>query len=60
MANGLIEKVNETRKKMLIRLCSEQPRYWDGYLEPLPLAEYRETPQEITHFSFELLYGWTA
>ena len=42
---------------MLKRLCSEQPRQWHRYINPLLFA-YREVPQESTGFSpFELLYG---
>ena len=42
---------------MLKRLCSEQPRKWHRYINPLLFA-YREVPQESTGFSpFELLYG---
>ena len=60
MANGLCERFNGTLKKMLLRLCSEQPREWDRYLEPLLFA-YREIPQESTGYSpFELLYGRTV
>ena len=56
MANGLCEKCNGTLKKMLIRTCSEQPKEWDRFIEPLLFA-YREVPQESTGFSpFELLY----
>ena len=44
-------------KSMLKRLCSEQPRQWHCYINPLLFA-YREVPQESTGFSpFELLYG---
>ena len=42
---------------MLKKLCSEQPRQWHRYINPLLFA-YREVPQESTGFSpFELLYG---
>ena len=42
---------------MLKRLCSEQPRQWHRYINPL-LFVYREVPQESTGFSpLELLYG---
>ena len=42
---------------MLKRLCSEQPRQWHRYINPL-LFPYCEVPQESTGFSpFELLYG---
>ena len=57
MCNGLTEKFNGTMKSMLKRLCSEQPRQWHRYINPLLFA-YREVPQESTGFSpFELLYG---
>ena len=57
MCNGLTEKFNGTMKSMLKRLCSEQPRQWHRYINPLFFA-YREVPQEATGFSlFELLYG---
>ena len=57
MCNGLTEKFNGTMKSMPKRLCSEQPRQWHRYINPLLFA-YREVPQESTGFSpFELLYG---
>ena len=57
MCNGLTEKFNGTMKSMLKRLCSEQPRQWHRYINPLLFA-YREVPQESTGFSpSELLYG---
>ena len=57
MCNALTEKFNGTMKSMLKRLCSEQPRPWHRYINPLLFA-YREIPQESTGFSlFELLYG---
>ena len=57
MCNSLTEKFNGTMKSMLKRLCSEQPRQWHRYINPLLFA-YREVPQESTGFSpFELLYG---
>ena len=55
MCNGLTEKFNGMMKSMLKRLCSEQPRQWHPYINPLLFA-YREVPQEFTGFSpFELL-----
>ena len=61
MCNGLIYRwkslTYRTMKSMLKRLCSEQPRQWHRYINPLLFA-YREVPQESTRFSlFELLYG---
>ena len=50
---------NGIMKSMLKRLCSEQPRHWHRYINPLLFAYY-EVPhwQESTGFSpFELLYG---
>ena len=58
ICNGLVERFNQTLKKMLKRMCAEQPRDWDKYIDPLLFA-YREAPQESLGFSpFELLYGW--
>ena len=57
MCNGMTEKFKGTMKSMLKRLCSEQPRQWHRYINPLLFA-YREVPQESTGFSpFELFYG---
>ena len=57
MCNGLTEKFKGTIKSKLNRLCSEQPRQWHRYINPLMFA-YCEVPQESTGFSpFELLYG---
>ena len=56
MCNGVTEKFNGTIKSMLKRLCSEQPRQWHCYINPL-LFPYLEVPQESTGFwPFELLY----
>ena len=58
ICNGLVERFNQTLKKMLMRMCAEQPKDWDKYIDPLLFA-YREAPQESLGFSpFELLYGW--
>ena len=60
ICNGLVERFNGTLKKMLRRLCSEQPRQWHRFINPLLFA-YREAPQEATEFSpFELLYRRTV
>ena len=60
ICNGLVELFNGTFKKMLKRLCNEQPRQWHRFANPLLFA-YREVPQEATGFSpFELLYGRTV
>jgi len=60
MCNGLVERFNGTLKKMLRRMCSEQPREWHRYLAPLLFA-YREVLQKSTKFSpFELVYGHTV
>ena len=54
ICDGLVERFNQTLKKM----CAEQPKDWDKYIDPLVFA-YREAPQESLGFSpFELLYGW--
>ena len=58
--NGLVQKLNGTLNKMLKRLCAEQPRQWDRFVNPLLFA-YRDVPQESTGFApFELLFGWTV
>ena len=60
MCNGLVERFNGTLKLMLKRLCAEQPRQWNRFIDALLFA-YREVPQESTGFSpFELLYGRTV
>ena len=58
--NGLVEKFNGTLKRMLRRLCHEQPRQWHRVINPLLFA-YGEARQEARGFSpFELLYGRTV
>ena len=60
ICNGLVERFNGTLKKMPQRLCSEQPKEWHWFINPLLFA-YREAPQEATGFApFELLYGRTV
>ena len=60
ICNRLVKRFNGTLKNMLRRLCSEQPRQWHRFINPLLFA-YREAPQEATGFSpFELLYGRTV
>lgn len=51
---------NGTFKKMLKKLCCEQPRQWTRYIYAVLLI-YREVPQQSTRFSpVELLYGRTV
>ena len=60
ICNGLVERFNRTLKKLLRRLCNEQPRQWHRFVNPLLFA-YREAPQGATGFSpFELLYVRTV
>ena len=60
ICNGLVERFNGTLKKMLRRLCNEQPRQWHRFVNLLLFA-YREAPQEATGLSpFELLCGGTV
>ena len=55
ICNGLVERFNGILKKMLRRLCNEQPRQWHRFVNPLLFA-YREAPQKATGFlTFELL-----
>ena len=49
ICNGLVERFNGTLKKMLRRLCSEQPRLRHRFINPLLFA-YREAPQEAIGF----------
>ena len=60
ICNGLVKRFNGTLKKMLRRLCNEQPCQWHRFVNLLLFA-YRKAPQEATEFSpFELLYGRTV
>ncbi|GFN97889.1 gypsy retrotransposon integrase-like protein 1 [Plakobranchus ocellatus] len=60
ICNGLVERLHATLKTCLRRLCSEHPRQWHRYINPLLFA-YREVPQESTHFApFELRYRRTV
>ena len=57
ICNGLVERFNGKLKKMLRRLCNEQPQQWHHFLNP-QLFTYKEASQKTTGFlSFELLYG---
>lgn len=57
-ADGLVERFNQTLKKMLQKFVADTGRDWDQWL-PFLLFAYREVPQASTGFSpFELLYGW--
>ena len=57
ICNGLVEKYNGLVKKILRRMCSEQPRQWDRFLPPLLFA-LREIPNSSLGYSpFEMLYG---
>lgn len=57
MCNGLVECFNGILKKILKFTCSEQPKQWPRYIDPLLFA-LCEVPQSSTNFSpFELIYG---
>ena len=57
MCNGLCESFNKTLKNMLRKMCKNEPKTWNKFVEPLLFA-YREVPQESTGFSpFELMFG---
>ena len=49
MCNGLVEIFNGTFKRMLRRLCYDQPRQWHRFINPL-LFPYKEAPQESIGF----------
>ncbi|KAK7910160.1 hypothetical protein WMY93_014844 [Mugilogobius chulae] len=56
--DGLVERFNQTLKRMLQKFVSDTGKDWDRWL-PFVLFAYREVPQSSTGFSpFELLYGW--
>ena len=38
ICNGLVERFNQTIKKMLMRMCAERPKDWDKYIDPLLFA----------------------
>ena len=38
ICNGLVKRFNGTLKKMLQRLCREQPRQWHRFINPLLFA----------------------
>ncbi|KAJ8353339.1 hypothetical protein SKAU_G00209060 [Synaphobranchus kaupii] len=55
--DGLVERFNQTLKKMLKKTMEADGRNWDQLL-PFVLFAIREVPQASTGFSpFELLYG---
>ena len=55
--DGLVERFNQTLKKMLKKLIEVDGRDWDQLI-PYVLFSIREVPQASTGFSpFELLYG---
>lgn len=56
--DGLVERFNQTLKRMLRKFVSDTGKDWDKWL-PFLLFAYREVPQASTGFSpFKLLYGW--
>ncbi len=56
--DGLVERFNQTLKRMLRKFVADTGCDWDKWL-PFILFAYREVPQASTGFSpFELLYGW--
>ncbi|XP_041421806.1 uncharacterized protein LOC121394536 [Xenopus laevis] len=55
--DGLVERMNQTLKRMLKKFVEDDPKHWDRWL-PYLLFAYREVPQASTGYSpFELLYG---
>ena len=56
--DGLVERFNQTLKRMLQKFVDDTGKDWDRWL-PFVMFAYREVPQASTGFSpFELLYGW--
>lgn len=57
MFNGFVEKFNGALKQTLKKMCREQLKDWDKYINGLVFA-YREVPQDSLELSpFEMLYG---
>ncbi|XP_064399260.1 uncharacterized protein LOC135345747 [Halichondria panicea] len=55
--DGLVERFNQTLKRMLRKATKDEGKDWDKVI-PYLLFAYREVPQSSTGFSpFELLYG---
>ncbi|GBN33296.1 Pro-Pol polyprotein, partial [Araneus ventricosus] len=56
-SNGLVERFNQTLKKMLHHVILEEPRSWHTKI-PFVLWAYREVPNSTTGVApFQLLYG---
>ncbi|GBN66324.1 Gag-Pol polyprotein [Araneus ventricosus] len=56
-SNGLVERFNQTLKKMLHHVILEEPRSWHTKI-PFVLFAYREVPNNTTGVApFQLLYG---
>ena len=57
ISNGLVERYNGLIKRILRKMCTEQPKQWDRYL-PALMFSLREIPSSSLGYSpFELLYG---
>ena len=57
ISNGLVERYNGLIKRILCKMCTEQPKQWDRYLPSL-MFSLREIPSSSLGYSpFELLYG---
>ena len=55
--DGLVERFNQTLKRMLKKAAMDNVKDWDKFV-PYLLFAYREFPQASTGFSpFELIYG---
>lgn len=56
-SNGLVERFNQTLKRMLHHVIREEPRNWHTKI-PFILWAYREVPNSTTGVApFQLLYG---
>lgn len=55
--NSLVERMNQTLKRLLHKYVGSCPTQWDTYLDPLLFA-LRETPQTSTRLlPFMVVYG---
>ena len=55
MGNSVCERFNRTLPRMHRKMCIDNSRQWDRYIEPLLFA-YRETPQASTKYEDPCLF----
>ena len=56
-ASGIVERLNQSLKRMIYKLCQSNPKGWHKLL-PFVLWSLRERPSDTTHISpYTLVYG---